>query len=289
MERTPLEQPLRIACPVGLDGVEILSGTVEDAGQPRKRVFADYALWVTRGAPLTIAESAHHEQTIPEGTLVMMEPETVVSVSAEQPYDFHMVFIPPSAFALVFEGGPGDPGRSIALPKLWSSSAAVVRVFLAALDDLARARSPMEGRVALLQLVLGLIGAGLLERPPGMKLHSAVISRAREHIRGTYARGITLDELSGRVGMCKYALVRAFTREFGLPPHMYQTYLRVMKARSLIRDGRHISDAALEVGFTDQSHLHRHFKRMLGCTPGSYAKQVLKPAQEVQPSPRAPV
>ena len=35
--------------------------------------------------------------------------------------------------------------------------------------------------------------------------------------------------------------------------------------------GRRPADVAVEVGFHDQAHLTRHFKRMLGVTPGAYA------------------
>src|SRR6202008_1114252 len=69
-----------------------------------------------------------------------------------------------------------------------------------------------------------------------------------------------------------YALVRAFSKEVGMPPHAYQTYVRVLRARELIALGRRLSSVALDVGFTDQSHLSRNFKRGLGVTPGRYAR-----------------
>ena len=81
-------------------------------------------------------------------------------------------------------------------------------------------------------------------------------------------------------GMCRYALVRAFTREIGIPPHAYQIHLRISKARALIAAGKALSEVSLQVGFSDQSHLHRHFRRLVGMTPGQYARAVAPPPRE---------
>jgi AraC-like DNA-binding protein len=103
-----------------------------------------------------------------------------------------------------------------------------------------------------------------------------VVWRARDHLRDGYSVRVTLDDLGGLVGMHRYALARAFTREVGIPPHAYQTYIKVLRARELIASGYSLSDASVAVGFSDQSHLGRYFKRMLGITPGRYARATTK-------------
>jgi AraC-like DNA-binding protein len=55
-----------------------------------------------------------------------------------------------------------------------------------------------------------------------------------------------------------------------MPPHAYQTHVRVRRARSLLRDGLPIGAVAARVGFYDQAQLTRHFKRIVGLTPGRY-------------------
>ncbi|MHA6782818.1 AraC family transcriptional regulator [Pseudonocardia saturnea] len=66
-------------------------------------------------------------------------------------------------------------------------------------------------------------------------------------------------------------LVRRFTAAFGLPPHRYLTGRRVERARRLLLDGTPIAEVAGLVGFHDQAHLHRHFTRLVGTTPGRFA------------------
>ena len=96
---------------------------------------------------------------------------------------------------------------------------------------------------------------------------------AKRYIRAHYAANITLEELAQHVDLSPYHLARVFKQETGLPPHTYLVQLRVEVARMFMESGMAISDAALMCGFTDQSHLSRHFKRILGVTPGQYINQ----------------
>ena len=79
----------------------------------------------------------------------------------------------------------------------------------------------------------------------------------------------TLADLAGAVGASPTHVVRAFTRRFGLPPHAYVVARRVDAARRLLLAGRSPADVAATVGFHDQPHLTRHFRRHVGTTPGS--------------------
>jgi AraC-like DNA-binding protein len=83
--------------------------------------------------------------------------------------------------------------------------------------------------------------------------------------------GLTLDQARAILHADPAHLVRTFTREFGMPPHKYLTGRRIERARRLLLDGMRPADVAVSVGFHDQSHLNRHFKRMLATTPARYA------------------
>ncbi len=84
-----------------------------------------------------------------------------------------------------------------------------------------------------------------------------------------------LDELARQVDCTSYHLIRFFKKAVGLTPHAYLIQLRLEKARSLLRRGVSVVDASFSSGFTDQSHLTRHFKQKFGVTPGNYKQQVL--------------
>ncbi|WP_394246115.1 AraC family transcriptional regulator [Vibrio profundi] len=85
---------------------------------------------------------------------------------------------------------------------------------------------------------------------------------------------VSLEELSKLANISPYHLARSFQKQFGLPPHAYQIQAKIRLAKTKLRQGYNISDTAQECGFHDQSHLHRHFKKALGVTPGQYLKCV---------------
>jgi AraC-like DNA-binding protein len=105
--------------------------------------------------------------------------------------------------------------------------------------------------------------------PTARKAIRAAIDRIHDDIPAA----IALDELASIAGVSRFTLVRQFKTEVGLPPHKYQIALRVQLARRLIDAGHRPADAAAQAGFTDQSHLTRHFRRM-GMTPAAYARSV---------------
>ncbi|MFB9368191.1 AraC family transcriptional regulator [Kitasatospora albolonga] len=67
-------------------------------------------------------------------------------------------------------------------------------------------------------------------------------------------------------------LVRAFGAAFGIPPHQYLTARRIDRARRLLLAGQPPAEVATAVGFHDQPHLNRHFRRFLGTTPGRFTR-----------------
>jgi AraC-like DNA-binding protein len=75
-------------------------------------------------------------------------------------------------------------------------------------------------------------------------------------------------------GVGKFRLIRLFRAHTGLPPHALQVAHRVRTARRLLEAGETIAATAAAAGFADQSHLHRHFHRSLGLTPGEYQRRL---------------
>jgi AraC-like DNA-binding protein len=81
---------------------------------------------------------------------------------------------------------------------------------------------------------------------------------------------IDLDTLAQRAGLGKFQALRAFKRRYGLPPHAYQLCVRVKRVCHLLQAGATPAEAAADCGFADQSHMNRHFKRIVGVTPRQY-------------------
>jgi AraC-like DNA-binding protein len=96
---------------------------------------------------------------------------------------------------------------------------------------------------------------------------------ACDYLAAHYTRDIGLDELAGVAGIGKFRLIRLFRERTRLPPHALLIAHRVRHARRLLEAGTPIAVTAAATGFADQSHLHRHFQRSLGTSPGAYRRQ----------------
>jgi len=97
------------------------------------------------------------------------------------------------------------------------------------------------------------------------------VRRALDLMRGRLADPLTLDELSAHAGLDKFHLCRAFRAQVGMPPHAYLTQLRIGHAKQLLARGAKPKDVAPQVGLYDQSQLNRHFRRIVGMTPGMFS------------------
>lgn len=85
-----------------------------------------------------------------------------------------------------------------------------------------------------------------------------------------YMKNITLDELSELTGLSKYYLLRSFTKQKGISPYRYLETIRIDRAKKLLKEGVLPIEAALQTGFTDQSHFSNFFKKFIGLTPKQY-------------------
>ncbi|MEV0171149.1 AraC family transcriptional regulator [Streptomyces sp. NPDC050803] len=84
----------------------------------------------------------------------------------------------------------------------------------------------------------------------------------------------SLATLAADLGLSRYQLLRAFRTATGVPPYAWLAQHRVQRARTLLECGLRPAEVAARVGFADQAHLTRWFRRVLGVTPAAYRNSV---------------
>lgn len=102
--------------------------------------------------------------------------------------------------------------------------------------------------------------------------HNPAVARARAYLHEHCEAPVTLKELAAAAGVSRFWLVRAFSRAMGLPPHAYHLQVRIGRARQLLRQGVPPAYVAGDLGFVDQAHFSRHFKRIMRVTPREYCR-----------------
>jgi AraC family transcriptional regulator len=94
-----------------------------------------------------------------------------------------------------------------------------------------------------------------------------------DYIESHIDKQLSSAELAVLVGASVPYFRILFRRTMGMPVHQYVIRRRVEKAKTLLRQGRSISEAAAEAGFADQSHLARSTRRIIGLLPLEIMRQ----------------
>lgn len=165
----------------------------------------------------------------------------------------------------------GAPGGTPYFPATVVDDPTAARL-LRAVHESAGRGDALESSSALRTALRAVLGRHA-SRPPGPgreRAASPAVREARDLLHESLTAPPSLEDLAAAVGTGPFALLRAFRAAYGLPPHAYLTNLRVRQARDLLDDGRRPAEVAALVGFTDQAHLTRHFKRVVGVPPGAY-------------------
>ncbi len=105
------------------------------------------------------------------------------------------------------------------------------------------------------------------------------IIRVVQYIDHHLDNPISLDDISKLIFLSPERVRHLFVQQTGTPFSQYLLWKRIKKTiMSVLKDNASLADACMQVGFTDQAHFSRIFKRMFGTS----AKPLLKNSRYVQ-------
>ncbi len=259
--------------PDGFSGIELLRAERSNH-RYRKHAHEGYALGVVESGAHAFAARGAVWTALP-GRVIIVNPEDVHDGGPARGgagYSYRMVYLDPAIMKRVASeatassrGGPFFPDAVVDDPAL---AARILRLHRAL--EAPTPRLEREARIfdAALQLARRHGGAPAEPRPADRG--RPIVDAALDVLAANFAEDLSLSELAAVVGVDRFRLLRAFRRCLGLPPHAYQTQLRLRYAKRLIAAGEAPAMAAVAAGFADQSHLIRTFKAAYGVTPGQY-------------------
>jgi len=100
--------------------------------------------------------------------------------------------------------------------------------------------------------------------------HTKTINLLKDYIQENLSNKLSLEDLSRAGNVSPFHLLRIFTKQTGLTLHQFILVSRIEKSKDLLKNKMAISDVAFTMGFADQSHFTRSFKKMMGLTPRQY-------------------
>lgn len=214
------------------------------------------------------------EELIHDGNVVVREPgETHCNTFVAKPAEFKMLFVEPSSVESAARE-LGHSGTFHFAPFAIRNDPDLFRKLYRLCASIEARRSALEQESLFAATLVALARhAEQKTEAPEVKHGKRAVERAKVYLRERFNESVSLEELAAACGLSRFHLVHAFTKEAGLSPHAYQVHVRVERARSLLQKGVSPATVAANLGFADQSHFTRHFKRILHVTPNQYASQ----------------
>jgi AraC family transcriptional regulator len=170
------------------------------------------------------------------------------------------------------EEEPVRPGPIGPLPHLRATMAAVDAELTAGADGGGRLAAESLANILAVHLIRHVLAPRRPERGRDGALPRTRLRAVVEYIEECLDDRLSLEQMAAVAHLSPYHFARQFKASTGLPPHQYVIARRVERARQLLQAGTDLSlaDVAAHAGFSDQSQLTHHFKRLVGVTPGQF-------------------
>ncbi len=272
-ERAPdgVSERIVVRRPAGLPGVDLW--VMRSTNRRFRHITEGY--WFSRAGPRTLhrarAENRYRGNALEVvgDDVALLDPnEAIINTRSSGHLDMVNLCLAPAYIQQVLgvtaiphfaNFTPSDPTLS---SLLWAANRAVAEP----------ATDLLEREARLTELVVHAF-AHHGERPPPLDTGSdSSLTRARELLEDRYAETLRLDDIASHARISKYHLERKFRAHFGVPLHQYLKLVRVRRAMERLRYGEPLSAVATEVGFSDQAHMTRTFRQVMGITPGAYRR-----------------
>ncbi|NEA62010.1 AraC family transcriptional regulator [Streptomyces sp. SID12488] len=142
--------------------------------------------------------------------------------------------------------------------------------------ELSACPDPLEAESRLAWLLAELARRHSTARPADDRVpgEGRIAREVRTRLADELTAPPSLADLATDLGLSRYQLLRAFRTTVGIPPYAWLAQHRVTRARGLLDAGLRPAEVASLVGFADQAHLTRWFRRVMGVTPAAYRNSV---------------
>jgi AraC family transcriptional regulator len=188
--------------------------------------------------------------------------------------NINLMFDPPFVTKIAAEIMTGDPAKVALIEQFAFRDVLIEQILLGLLDELhsgslhGNLYAESLANAALIHLLRQFASTSVQGDLPDYRLSPEQLRRVTDYIHERLDQDISLDDLAACAHLSPSHFTRVFKAATGLAPHQYIILQRVERAKTLLETKNlSIAQAAQQVGFYDQSHFVRHFKRIYGVSP----------------------
>ncbi len=206
---------------------------------------------------------------VPAGSICLINPDQVQTgePGADEGWSYWNAYLPVETFDFVSdERGRESEGPLFTTHVLGDHHAReVLQRFFGAISSTKLPLAQSELSLECLTFLKERFHPTRRDSPPSHE--PRIVGRVKEWLSAHYGQPVTLNDAAAIAGVTGVHLTRVFRATTGLALHGWLVQLRVDRAREMLISGAHAADAAVACGFTDQSHMARWLRRLLGMTP----------------------
>ncbi|HWR42377.1 AraC family transcriptional regulator [Sporomusa sp.] len=237
----------------------------------KKHAHEEYSLGIVDYGKSSFWYGGKVSEVCPK-TVVLIPPGVVHSCNpqAENQWRYKMLFIDAAWIKTFFE----NKGlRAAGCPVVKDmSDAQAFAAMNEVVESLTSPSSPLEKEASIMALLEQVVKDMNQVPKNSQPQELPKLTAIKDYLQDNFLKKVTLEELEQISGLSKFNIIRSFKEEFAIPPHTYQTLLRINYAKRQLRQCKHIVEVAYEAGFYDQSHFNKVFKSHTGVTPEKYQK-----------------
>ncbi len=241
----------------------------------KKHTHREFSVGVVDGGGMSEYCHRNEKQTIYRGSTVMINPEEAHSCNPARGtnWSYKMLYVDPDwltnlqrslSGSKIDTYQPFQKNRSDC-PRLYEDFQYLVRSLV-----------ENESSIAQEEIAVEFFSRLYLKYSNGHSVEKAsknALDIAFQFISDNFDKNLSIPEIAKISGMSEYYLIHSFRKRYGITPHAYQIVLRINRAKQLLKNGEKIASIATDLGFADQSHFHRNFKKIVAATPGQYKSQ----------------
>ncbi|MGP4863736.1 helix-turn-helix domain-containing protein [Psychrobacter sp. T6-5] len=243
-----------------------------------KHAHEEYSIGVTlKGRQDFFCQNAFHRS--PAGGVIVFSPEEVHDGHSGigEHLEYVMLYVHPNEFQPLFQALGHQTNEAPRIKNALVTDAVLARYVLLLKQMTSHNQlSAIETEQVLFNIAHSLLrhSGRMVDTFEVSSRKDSLLLRAKDYIWANLADDLSIDAIAAAANMSKYHFIRLFNQQFGLTPYQYVINCRVNLARQYIELGFAASRVALDAGFSDNSHLNRHFKRVFGITIKQYQRQL---------------